>query len=122
MVAISAACSADMKGVEYTDAKCTKKAETNSYKAPTKEELAKMDGSCQKGDTEGTSAKITCTDADITTEAWVSSDKSEGDANLNVKVEFGKCTKMGETYFILTGATAIKAAAFAVAAFAASQF
>ena len=58
----------------------------------------------------------------MTTELYTGDKACEGTAATTVKLEFDKCSKFGDTYVKLTGATAIKAAAFAVAAFAASQF
>lgn len=45
-----------------------------------------------------------------------------GDPEISYKAKWGKCTKFGDEYYKITGASALQAAAVAVVAFAGSQF
>ena len=118
-----AACPATLQGGEYKDDKCTQPVEDMKFAKPTEKELATYDGECKTDDTLGTSLKAGCTDEAITVETWTKK-ACEGKADGTKTIKLNECFKPDgmDTYVKLTGATAIKAAAFAVAAFAASQF
>lgn len=66
--------------------------------------------------------KMTCdATAGVHIQIW-DGEKCEGDVQDEYKAKWGKCTKFGDDYYKITGASALQAAAVAVIAFAGSQF
>lgn len=59
--------------------------------------------------------------AGVNIQIW-DGDKCEGDVQDKYAAKWGKCTKFGDDYYKITGASALQAAAVAVIAFAGSQF
>jgi len=66
--------------------------------------------------------KMTCdAKAGVNIQIW-DGDKCEGDVQDKYEAKWGVCTKFGDDYYKITGASALQAAAVAVIAFAGSQF
>lgn len=66
--------------------------------------------------------KMTCDAKDgVDIQIW-DGDKCEGDVQDKYGAKWGTCTKFGDDYYKITGASALQAAAVAVIAFAGSQF
>lgn len=66
--------------------------------------------------------KMTCdADAGVTIETWDDAE-CKGEAEVSHNIPWDECRKAGDVYIKITGATALKAAAIAVVAFAGSQF
>jgi len=64
---------------------------------------------------------MTCDANGVTIKSWAA-ECNKGDVEAEFTAKWGVCSKAGESWVIVTGATALKAAAIAMVAFAGSQF
>ena len=65
---------------------------------------------------------MTCDDKGVTFKAYTDINCAAEKPDIDVNAPWEKCTKVGEDYMMITGASALKAAAIALVAFAGSQF
>lgn len=65
---------------------------------------------------------MTCDDKGVSFKAYTDDKCAAKEADIDIKAPWGQCTKVGEDYMKITGASALKAAAVALVAFAGSQF
>lgn len=65
---------------------------------------------------------MTCDAAGVSFKAYDDVDCKGKTPEINVLAKWGQCTKVGEDYIKMTGASVLKAAAVALVAFSASQF
>jgi len=68
------------------------------------------------------SSIMTCDDKGVMFKAYTDIGCKADKPDIDVKAPWGTCTKVGEDYMMITGASALKAAAIALVAFAGSQF
>lgn len=80
------------------------------------------DAAAAKVDASTYSSIMTCDDKGVTFKAYTDIDCKAKKADIDVMAPWDTCTKVGEDYMKITGASALKAAAIALVAFAGSQF
>lgn len=68
------------------------------------------------------SSIMTCDDKGVMFKAYTDIGCKADKPDIDVKAPWGTCTKVGDDYMMITGASALKAAAIALVAFAGSQF
>ena len=100
------------------------KADTEHEKALAAEakEQKIFDAAAAKVDASTYSSIMTCDDKGVEFKAYTDIDCKAKKPDFDVKAPWGTCTKVGEDYMKITGASALKAAAIALVAFAGSQF